>query len=670
MKRSEAELRLRELTALIHHHDFRYYVLDDPEITDAAYDVLFRELQALEAQYPDLRLPDSPTGRVGGAVLEKFGKLTHGVPMLSLANALEEEEFLEFDERVRKLLEQPEGKALEYYTELKFDGMSINLTYEDGVLVSAATRGDGEVGEEVTQNIRTIRSLPLRLNTKTPPQRIEIRGEVVLPIAEFEKLNEEQAKKGQKLFANPRNAAAGSIRQLDPKIAASRPLTAFIYGMGKVEGASFATLSQYQATLREWGFQVGEHCGVARGAEEVLKFYRKIEKLRPNLPFEIDGIVVKLNRLEELDRAGFVSRSPRGMIAFKYPPRQETTTVEDILVQVGRTGALTPVAVVSAVRLGGATVRRATLHNQDEIDRKDIRIGDRVRIQRAGDVIPEVVEVVKEARTGKEKPYVLPTHCPICGTPAERPPGEAVTRCPNRSGCPAQVKERLRHFAMKDAMDMEGMGESTVDQLVEAGLLKRTPDFYALQPEQLLKLEGFAEKSSQKLVEAVAATTNRELWRLIFALGIRHVGERTAKLLANHYGAIEPLFDATSEQLEEIHEIGPEVAGSIREWFSDSHHRRELQDLLKFVTPQPPKRGSGQGVLAGKTLVLTGTFPTLSRTDATRLIEEQGGKVSGSVSKKTHYLVAGEDAGSKLTKARELGVPILDEEGLRRLLGS
>ncbi len=669
MKRSEAELRIRELTALIHHHDFRYYVLDDPEITDAAYDVLFRELQALETQYPDLRLPDSPTGRVGGAVLEKFGKLTHGVPMLSLANALEEEEFLEFDERVRKLLEQPEGKALEYYTELKFDGMSINLTYEDGVLVSAATRGDGEVGEEVTQNIRTIRSLPLRLNTKTPPQRIEIRGEVVLPIAEFEKLHEQQSKKGQKLFANPRNAAAGSIRQLDPKIAASRPLTAFIYGMGKVEGASFATLSQYQATLREWGFQVGEHCGVARGAEEVLKFYRKIEKLRPNLPFEIDGIVVKLNRLEELDRAGFVSRSPRGMIAFKYPPRQETTTVEDILVQVGRTGALTPVAGVSAQRVGGATVRRATLHNQDEIDRKDIRIGDRVRIQRAGDVIPEVVEVVKEARTGKEKPYVLPTHCPICGTPAERPPGEAVTRCPNRSGCPAQVKERLRHFAMKDAMDMEGMGESTVDQLVEAGLLKRTPDFYALQPEQLLKLEGFAEKSSQKLVDAVAATKNRELWRLIFALGIRHVGERTAKLLANHYGAIEPLFDATSEQLEEIHEIGPEVAGSIREWFSDSHHRRELQDLLKFVTPQPPKRGSGQGVLAGKTLVLTGTFPTLSRTDATRLIEEQGGKVSGSVSKKTHYLVAGEDAGSKLTKARELGVPILDEEGLRRLLG-
>lgn len=669
MKRSEADLRLRELTALIHHHDFRYYVLDDPEITDAAYDVLFRELQALEAQFPELRLPDSPTGRVGGAVLEKFGKLTHGVPMLSLANALAEEEFLEFDERVRKLLELPEGKALEYYTELKFDGMSINLTYEDGVLVSAATRGDGEVGEEVTQNIRTIRSLPLRLNTKTPPQRIEIRGEVVLPVAEFEKLNEDQAQKGQKLFANPRNAAAGSIRQLDPKIAASRPLTAFIYGMGKVEGAAFPTLSQYQATLREWGFQVGEHCGVARGAEEVLQFYRKIEKLRPSLPFEIDGVVVKLNRLEELDRAGFVSRSPRGMIAFKYPPRQETTTVEEILVQVGRTGALTPVAVVSAVRLGGATVRRATLHNQDEIDRKDIRIGDRVRIQRAGDVIPEVVEVVKEVRTGHEKPYALPAHCPVCGTLAERPEGEAVTRCPNRSGCPAQVKERLRHFAMKDAMDMEGMGESTVDQLVEAGFLKRTPDFYTLQSEQLLKLEGFAEKSSQKLIEAVAATKNRELWRLIFALGIRHVGERTAKLLANHYGAIEPLLDATSEQLEEIHEIGPEVARSIREWFSDPLDRRELQDLLKFVTPQPPKRGSGQGIFAGKTLVLTGTFPTLSRTEATRLIEEQGGKVSGSVSKKTHFVVAGEDAGSKLTKARELGVPVLDEEGLKRLLG-
>lgn len=660
--------RIRELSELIHHHDFRYYVLDDPEISDSAYDTLMRELQALEEMNPDLRLQTSPTQRVGGKPMEKFKKVQHRVPMLSLANALMESEFHEFDARVHKVLELGD-KEIEYHAELKFDGLSVNLTYEDGVLVSAATRGDGEVGEEVTQNIRTIRSVPLRLNTKKPPGLIEIRGEVVLPIAAFEKLNEEQAKKGAKLFANPRNAAAGSIRQLDPQVAASRPLSAFWYGVGAVEGIEFETIGDYQDQLKSWGFRVGDFRQVCHGVEDVLKFYRKIEAQRDRLPFEIDGTVIKLNRLEDIDRAGYVSRSPRGMIAFKYPPRQETTTVEDIIVQVGRTGALTPVAIVSPVRLGGATVRRATLHNQDEIDRKDIRIGDRVVIQRAGDVIPEVVSVVLDVRTGKEKKFHLPKKCPVCGTEVEREEGEAVTRCPNTSGCEAQVKERIRHFVMKDALNIEGMGERVVEQVVDEGLVKSFADVFRLKAKDFLALEGFAEKSSEKLAAAVEAATKPELYRLIFAVGIRHVGERTAKTLANHYGSIDPLLKASVDELQQIHEIGPEVAGSIHEYFSDHDRREQVRELLKLIEPQAPRRGSGAGKLAGLTLVLTGTFPTLSRTDATKLIEDEGGRVSSSVSKKTNYVVAGEEAGSKLDKARELGVPVLDEAGLMKLIG-
>jgi DNA ligase (NAD+) len=664
--------RIRELTAELHHHDFRYYVLDDPEISDSGYDALFRELQALETEHPDLRLSDSPTLRVGGKALDAFAKLKHRVPMLSLANALAEEEFTEFDERVHRVLEKDMSEELEYFVELKFDGLSMNLTYENGALVSAATRGDGETGEDVTQNVRTIRSVPLRLNVKKgatkPPAVIEVRGEVILPLADFDKLNKHQEKKGQKLFANPRNAAAGSLRQLDPSITASRPLTIFCYGIGFAEGFKCKTISDYEEQLEEWGFPVGRHRKVCKGVKEVLEFYRSIESKRDKLPFEIDGIVVKLNKLSEVDLAGYVSRSPRGMIAFKYPPRQETTTIEDIIVQVGRTGALTPVAIVAPVRLGGATVRRATLHNQDEIDRKDIRIGDRVLIQRAGDVIPEVVKVIEDVRTGKERKFKLPKKCPVCGSEVERKEGEAVLRCMNRR-CDAQLKERIRHLVMIDALNVDGLGEKIVEQLVDEKLVKAYADVFRVTKDDLLKLEGFKEKSSSNLIAAIETARHTELYRLIFGLGIRHVGERTAKVLANHYGSVEPLFTASAEEFEEIHEIGPEVARSLHEWFQDAQSRKEMRDLLEYVEIKAPtRRGSGMGKLAGKTLVLTGTFPTLSRSDATKLVEEHGGKVSSSVSKKTDYVVAGVEAGSKLDKAQALSITILDEAGLQKLL--
>ena len=457
------------------------------------------------------------------------------------------------------------------------------------------------------------------------------------------------------------------MRQLDPAITAGRPLTVFTYGVGALLGAKFETIAQYEDTLEQWGFRVGQSKKICRGAEEVRKFYREIEGQREKLPFEIDGIVVKINRFSDIDRAGYISRSPRGMIAFKYPPRQETTTIEDIIVQVGRTGALTPVALVSPVRLGGATVRRATLHNQDEIDRKDIRIGDRIVIQRAGDVIPEVVKVITDVRTGKEKKFKLPDHCPVCGSEVERKTGEAVLRCVSRN-CVAQLKERIRHLVMIDALNVDGLGEKIVEQLVDAGYVKAYADVFKLKSSQLLELEGFADKSSQKLVDAIQSAREPELYRLIFGLGIRHVGERTAKILANHYGDIEPLFKATEAEFEQIHEIGPEVAKSLTQFFADAQSRRELRDLLKLVEFRAPKNRGASGKLSGKTLVLTGTFPTLSRSDATRLIEEQGGKVSSSVSKKTDFVVAGEEAGSKLEKAQTLGVKVIDEQALLALL--
>ncbi|MFZ9594719.1 MAG: NAD-dependent DNA ligase LigA [Bdellovibrionia bacterium] len=662
--------RIEELVDQVDYHNHRYYVLDDPEISDAAYDQLFRQLQELEEKYPALKKPNSPTTRVGGQPLEQFEKAKHRVPMLSLANALSREEFLEFDTRVHKLLEQPESAPIEYFMELKFDGLSMNLTYENGLLKQAGTRGDGETGEDVTQNARTIHSIPLRLKTPHPPELIEIRGEVILPIEAFETLNEDQLKKGQKPFANPRNAAAGAIRQLDPGITAQRPLSFFAYGMGYASGLAMKTMSEYEDLLMQWGFQVGQWRKVGLGTQAVLDFYDQIESKRDSLPFEIDGIVVKLNSLQAIDRAGSISRSPRGMIAFKYPARQETTQIEDILVQVGRTGALTPVAIVSPVQLGGATVRRATLHNQDEIDRKDIRIGDRVVIQRAGDVIPEVVKVITEVRTGKEKKFTLPSSCPVCHAPVERKPGEAAVRCTSRN-CIAQLKERIRHLAMKDALNIEELGDKTVEQLVDAGLIKKYSDLFRLTDKDLLKLEGFAEKSSQNLIASIQKSRSPELYRLIFGLGIRHIGERTAKTLAQYFGTLQPLMKATLDELIAIPEVGPGSAKSITQYFNDPEHRSELEDLLNYLSPlsaRPPGSESGPGKLAGKIFVLTGTLPTLSRSDATRRIEEQGAKVSSSVSKKTHFVVAGQEAGSKLEKARELGVKILNEEELLALL--
>jgi DNA ligase (NAD+) len=670
MDAKKAASRIKELTALIHHHDFRYYVLDDPEISDSAYDQQMRELEALEKSYPDLRLSDSPTQRVGGKVVGDFQKSKHRVPMLSLANALSEEEFQAFDERVHRMLERGPGAPVDYFSELKFDGLSVNLTYERGTLTRAATRGDGETGEDVTANIRTIRSIPLRLHTQKAPELLEVRGEILLPIADFEKLNQDQARKGLKLFANPRNAAAGSLRQLDPAITASRPLTGFFYGLGFAEGLQVDSMSSYEELLEQWGFAVGKHRRVCHSAREVIDFYRSIEAQREQLAFEIDGIVVKLNQLQEIDLAGYVSRSPRGMIAFKYPPRQETTTIEDITVQVGRTGALTPVAHVSPVLLGGATIRRATLHNQDEIDRKDIRIGDRVLIQRAGDVIPEVVKVVTDVRTGKEKKFKLPTQCPVCHTDVEIKEGEAILRCPNRR-CRAQLSERIRHFVSLDALNVEGLGERIVDILVEEKLVSEYADVFKLTEAQLLELEGFAEKSSQKLIAHLENAKTPELARLIYGLGIRHVGERTAKTLANHFGSLERIAQASPEELEEVNEIGPEVAKSVHQWFTDKDCQAELQALLKLIEPKAPIRSggaTGAGKLVGKIFVVTGTLPTLSRSDATRLIEEHGGRVSGSVSKKTNFLLAGAEAGSKLDKATELGVTVIDETGLFQLL--
>ncbi|MEK6579109.1 MAG: NAD-dependent DNA ligase LigA, partial [Bdellovibrionota bacterium] len=611
---------------------------------------------------------DSPTLRVGAKPLDEFKKSKHRLSMLSLANAMSEEECVQFDERVHRILEEPQTRPIEYFAELKFDGLSINLTYENGKLILAATRGDGETGEDVTQNVRTIRSVPLQLKTQNPPALIEIRGEIILPLADFKKLNEDQAKRGLKLFANPRNAAAGAVRQLDPQITASRPLTAYFYGVGHSEGMDVKSMSEYQDLLVEWGFKVGKWRQVLLGINSVIRFYRKIETTRESLPYEIDGIVVKLNRFNEIDQAGFVARSPRGMLAFKFPPRQETTTIEDIIVQVGRTGALTPVAIVSAINVAGVTVRRATLHNQDEIDRKDIRIGDRVLIQRAGDVIPEVVKVITEARTGEEKKFNIPTHCPVCQTKTERKEGEAATRCPNPQ-CIGQVKERIRHLVMIDALNIEGLGERIVELLVDSKQVKNYSDLFKLKRDAILSLDGFAEKSTDNLMEAISRATKPELYRLLFGLGIRHVGEKLSKTLSTHFGSLQAIEKATEDELFSVDEVGPEVAKSLIEYFSNSEHKKEIRELLKYVHPKSPEKPKTNR-LANKAFVLTGTLPSLSRNEATRLIEQNGGKVVSSVSKKTDYVLAGTEPGSKLDKARELGISVLDEAEFLKLISA
>ncbi len=660
--------RVQALREEIERHNYNYYVLDAPTIPDAEYDRLFRELQTLEAQHPELITPDSPTQRVGAPPLPEFRQVTHRVPMLSLANAFDDEDVAAFDRRVREGLGQD---RIDYAVEPKFDGLAISLTYEDGRFVLGATRGDGYTGEDVTANLRTVRSIPLRLRTRHAPRRVEVRGEVLMMKKDFERLNAAQREAGDKEFANPRNAAAGSLRQLDSRITARRPLRFFAYTMAGADGFALPpTQAQLLDTLAQWGLPVSPERRVVRGLDGLLDYYRGMAARREALPYEIDGVVYKVNRLDYQDRLGFVSRAPRFAVAHKFPAQEALTELVAIDVQVGRTGALTPVARLKPVFVGGVTVTNATLHNEDEIRRKDVRIGDTVIVRRAGDVIPEVVAVVPERRTGKEQPFVMPTRCPVCGSHVERPADEAVARCTGGLVCPAQRKQALLHFASRRAMDIEGLGDKLVEQLVDHHLVHNPADLYKLGPAVLAGLERMGEKSAGNLLAAIEQSKKTTLARFIYALGIRNVGEATARDLARHFGGMDALMNADEQALLEVPDVGPVVAASIHEFFREPHNREVIEQLravgVHWQESEPAARARGR--LAGKTFVLTGTLPSLSREQATALIEAEGGKVSGSVSRKTDYVVAGADPGSKLAKANELGVTIVDEEGLMRLL--
>ncbi|MGE3261424.1 MAG: NAD-dependent DNA ligase LigA [Bacteriovoracia bacterium] len=664
MATAKEKARMDALVERVNELNDAYHQKDAPLVSDAEYDKLYRELEELEGKYPDLRRSDSPTLRIGSAPLAAFEKISHRVPMLSIANSMDEKELRAFDERVRKQLGVP--APVSYLTELKFDGLSVNLTYEKGILVSGATRGDGTVGENVTPNVRTIRNLPLRLKGKALPDLVEIRGEIMLPLEAFRELNREQEDAGEKVFANPRNAAAGSVRQLDSKVTASRDLRLFAYALGVWEGGKRPKLqSEILETLFSWGFESHAFHRVCSGPDEIQVYYEEIAEKREGLRFDIDGVVVKVNRLDWQEELGFVSRSPRSMTAYKFPPRQESTFIKDIQVQVGRTGVLTPVALLEPVNVHGVVVGRAALHNQEEIDRKDIRIGDWVLVQRAGDVIPEVVRVLVEKRSGKEKKFHLPNKCPSCGTKTVKMEEEVAIRCPNED-CPAQNLEALEHFVAKGGMNIVGLGPRILEQLVAEKLVTHFSDLYTLTEEQLLRLEGFQAKSAQKLIQSIQQSKNAKLSSLLNALGIRHVGERLAASIAREYPDVNNLLKATAEELLGVEDVGEIVAKSIVDYFSKTKNKKEIQRLLALgVKPTSLTRQSN--ALMGKTLVITGTLPDISRQQASEWIEARGGKVSSSVSKKTDYLLAGEDAGSKLDKARELNVPIVTFAELQKL---
>ena len=668
--------RVAQLRAELARHDHAYYVLDAPTVPDSEYDRLFRELDALESSYPELRTADSPTQRVGGKPLAQFAPVRHRVPMLSIRTETDTEASgaHAFDARVRRELGLADGDAaVEYAAELKFDGLAINLRYENGILVQAATRGDGETGEDVTQNIRTVRAIPLRLRGNAPAV-LEVRGEVYMRRDDFDALNARQLAAGEKTFVNPRNAAAGSIRQLDPGIAARRPLSFFAYGLGETDGwAVPGRHSGVLDALGEFGLPVCEHRAVLQGAAGLAEFHSKIGVLRDALPFDIDGVVYKVDSLELQHRLGFVTREPRWAVAHKYPAQEAVTLLRDIEVQVGRTGAITPVARLEPVFVGGVTVTNATLHNQDEIDRKDVRIGDWVIVRRAGDVIPEVVAPVLERRSVELPCFDLLARyprCPVCGSHVVRGEDEAVARCTGGLFCPAQRKQALLHFAGRRAMDIDGLGDKLVEQLVDATIVKTPVDIYKLGILALANLERMGERSAQNLLAAIEKSRSTTLARFIFALGIRNVGEATARDLARHFGKLDALLAADEAALQQVPDVGPVVAKCIVEFFAEPHNCEVIEQLRAAGVhwPENEPAASCPGLLVGKTLVLTGTLPTLSRDEAKALIEAQGGKVAGSVSKKTDYVVAGADAGSKLTKAQELGVAIVDEEGLRALL--
>ncbi|MGB9594853.1 MAG: NAD-dependent DNA ligase LigA [Candidatus Poribacteria bacterium] len=668
-EKEKAKERIEFLRKEIHFHDRKYYVENNPVISDYEYDQLLKELEELERQYPDLITPDSPTQRVGGEPAEEFATVRHLVAMLSLDNTYSQDELLEFDARIRRLLP---SQQIEYVVELKLDGLGVALLYENGKFIRGATRGDGEMGEDVTANLKTIKSIPLVLNGIGPSiPMLEVRGEVYMEKKAFQELNRQREENGETVFANPRNASAGSVRLLDPRITASRPLDIFVYTLSYSETVTFSTHWESLLALKDMGFKVNPHSRKFETINEVIKYCIKWTEERDSLDYEIDGMVIKVNSIAQQIELGSTTKSPRWAISYKFPARQATSKIENIIVQVGRTGALTPVAVLSPTPLSGIVITRATLHNEDEIRRKDIRIGDTVLIERAGDVIPAVVEVIKEKRTGQELEFRMPDKCPVCGSDVFRPEGEAVSRCVN-SACPAQVKEHIRHFASRNAMNIDGLGPAVIDQLVDKGIVKNVADLYFLNKEEIANLERMGEKSAQNLIDAIESSKQNSLSRLIFALGIRHIGVRTGEILAEYYGSIDALSHATPEELQTIYEIGPKVAESIYRFFQQEGNKQMIEKLRSAdvkMTEETKEQKDNQ-TLKNKTFVLTGILASMTRDQASEAIKKLGGKVSSSVSNKTDYVIVGDSPGSKFDRAKKLGITILNEEQFKSLLGN
>ena len=672
----QVRAEIGELRRRINRANYLYYVKDQPDISDAEYDALMRRLQDLEARYPVLVTRDSPTQRVGAEPQTELAEFVHAVPMLSLANAFDQEELRAFDQRCKRFLEMRSDEPIDYVCELKFDGLAVSLTYQDGVLVAGATRGDGYRGENITENLRTVKSIPLNLyhstqeasQVKAVPTLIEVRGEVILTHDEFRRINEDRERCGEPTFANPRNAAAGSVRQLDSKITATRNLTMFCYGVGEHRGVDFQTQYETLCALGEWGFKVNPNVKACANIDEAAAYIDEWASKKEQLPYDIDGTVVKVDSLELQTRLGSVAKSPRWAVAYKYPAHQATTAVRDIFVGVGRTGALTPVALMEPVEVGGVTVSRATLHNEDEIRRKDVRIGDTVVVQRAGDVIPEVVEVVKDKRTGKEVEFEMPDKCPVCGANVERAPGEAVSRCVGIA-CPAQLRETIIHFASRGAMDIDGVGPALIDQLIENRLIRDPADLYYLKSEDILPLERMAEKSAANTIDAIQESRLAPLARLIYALGIRHVGDRTAAALADHFGTIENLRNAGEQELAAVPDVGPVVAESIAKFFRQDETKAVLRKLKDAgIDPKTEVRSESEA-FSGKTVVFTGALQKLTREQGQSIVYKLGGSHSSSVSKNTDIVVAGQKAGSKLDKAEALGVRIISEDEFLKMVG-
>ena len=668
MGKSDIKKKIEKCREIIRHHDHLYYVLSKPKISDQEYDRLYKKLKDMEDARPELITPDSPTQRVGGKPVEGFPVVRHIVPMMSMDNTYSADELKEFDERISKNLK---GGKYEYVVELKFDGVSISLLYDNGIWVRGATRGDGAEGDDVSNNLKTIRSIPLTFKEKRKkvPKRIEVRGEVYMTKIGLEEINREKEKMGEGLFANPRNAAAGSLKLLDPRIVAERHLDIFVWGIGHCEGIDFKTHADVFEYLKEAGFRVSPHFKLCNNIEEVIEYCDSWEPKRDKLEFEIDGMVVKVNDLAQQEALGVTAKSPRWAIAYKFPAERALTEIEDIIIQVGRTGVITPVAILKPVHLSGTTVSRATLHNFDEMTRLDVKIGDKVYVEKSGEIIPKILSVAKDKRTGKEKYSPLPTTCPVCGSKLHRAPEEVAIRCEN-VGCPAQIKERILHFASRSAMDIEGMGDAITNQLVDKGLIRDYGDVYYLKLDDVRDLERMAQKSAANLLSAIEKSKSSDLNRLIYALGIRHVGERAAWILANHFGALEKLSGVSIEELTSIDEIGPVMAESINNFFSNKENLKILKKLTGAGLKMSGGRLKGKGgALEGKTLVVTGTLKHFSRNEAEELIRKRGGSPSSSVSKTTDFLVAGEGPGSKLEKAKALGVKIIYEEEFRSMAG-